>query len=124
MGYGMALAVLFSLTYWLAGEQLIALFTDEDNVKALAKSFIPYLVALPLIGTACYIWDGVFVGLTATRAMRNLMLIALVGYLASYYLLLPHFGELTALWIALLVFLGLRGLLQTGAYLKDGLSLR
>lgn len=124
MGYGMGLAVLFSLGYWLAGEQLIALFTDEVEVRQLAQNYIPYLVALPIIGTACYIWDGVFVGLTATRAMRNLMLIALIGYLTSYYLLLPHLGELSALWIALLVFLGLRGLLQTGAYLKEGISLR
>ena len=124
MGYGMGLAILFSLGYWMVGESLISLFTDEAEVQKLAKTFIPYLVALPIIGTACYIWDGVFVGLTATRAMRNLMLIALVGYLISYYLLLPHLGELTALWISLLVFLGLRGVLQTGAYLKDGLSLR
>ena len=124
MGYGMVLALLFSVSYWLAGEQLIALFTDELDVQQLATDYMPYIVLLPIIGTACYIWDGVFVGLTATRAMRNLMLIALIGYLASYYLIVPIAGELTALWISLLIFLGLRGILQTGAYLKDGLSLR
>lgn len=123
MGYGMVLAVLFSVGYWLAGEQLIALFTDEQDVQQLAESYLPYLIAMPIIGTACYIWDGVFVGLTATRSMRDLMLIALVGYLACYYLLLPYTGQLTALWISLLFFLGLRGVLQTVAYLRKGLSL-
>lgn len=124
MGYGMGLAVLFSVGYWLAGDQLIALFTSELDVQQLAAQYMPYIVVLPLIGTACYIWDGVYIGLTATRSMRNLMLIALVGYLASYYLILPLTGQLTALWLALLIFLGLRGVLQTGAYLKEGLSLR
>lgn len=124
MGYGMVLAVLFSIGYWLAGEQLIGLFTDEIDVRQLATDYMPYMILLPIIGTACYIWDGVFIGLTATRAMRNLMLLALLGYLGSYYLILPYTEQLTALWISLLVFLGLRGALQTGAYLKEGLSLR
>jgi len=123
MSYGIALSILFSLGYWLAGEQLIALFTDEVDVQELAMTYLPYIILLPIIGTACYIWDGVFVGLTATRSMRNLMLIALVGYLASYYLLILYAEPLSALWISLLIFLGLRGLLQTGAYLRSGLDL-
>jgi len=122
MAYGLLLAVLFSLVYWWGGDQLISLFTSEIAVQQLAADYMPYIILLPLIGTACYIWDGVFIGLTATRSMRNLMLIALIGYLASYYLLLPRFGALSALWISLLVFLGLRGLLQTVAYLRNGLK--
>ena len=123
MAYGMALAVLFSMGYWLAGDQLIAVFTSEFEVQELAKEYMLYIILLPLIGTACYIWDGVFIGLTATRTMRNLMWIALVGYLASYYLLLSNIGQLSALWISLLIFLGLRGLLQSGAYMIKGLAL-
>lgn len=110
--WGFGLAVAFALLYALAGEWLIALFTDDAPVAARAAALMPWLVALPLVGAACYIWDGVFVGLTATRAMRNTMLLALVGYVAAYYGLRGWLGEVTGLWAALLVFLGGRGLLQ------------
>ena len=123
-GYGGACAVAFALVYALFGEQLVSLFTDDASVQAFAKTLWPYLIALPLVGTACYIWDGVFVGLTATKAMRDTMFLSLVAYLSTYYALRVPLGEVVAIWTALLVLLGSRGLLQTLWYHKRGLALR
>ena len=114
MVWGGGLAAGFALLYGLAGAELIAVFTDVPAVRARALALMPYLVALPLVGAACYIWDGVMVGLTATRAMRNTMFGALVLYLGGYFLLRGPLGEVAGLWAALLVFLGGRGVLQTG----------
>lgn len=124
MVYGAGLAGLFALAYALAGEALIALFTDDVEVARLASRLSPYLVALPLVGTACYIWDGVLVGLTATRSMRDTMFLSLLLYVGSYLLLRPSLDTLPALWASLLVFLAVRGLLQTVWFARKGLSLR
>ena len=112
MRWGGGLAAGFALLYGLAGEALVGLFTEDAAVAAASVALLPWLVALPLVGAACYIWDGVFVGLTATRAMRDTMLLALTGYVGAYFLLRGLLGEVTGLWAALLVFLGGRGLLQ------------
>ena len=114
MVWGGGLAAGFALLYGSAGEELIAVFTDVPAVRARALELMPYLVALPLVGAACYIWDGVMVGLTATRAMRDTMFGALLLYVAGYYALREPLGEVAGLWAALLVFLGSRGALQTG----------
>ena len=118
MLWGGGVAAGFAVLYAVGGEALIALFTDEAAVRAGAAELMPYLVALPLVGAACYIWDGVFVGLTATRAMRDTMLLALLGYLLAYFVLRGVLGEVEGLWAAMLVFLGGRGLLQTWWWLR------
>ena len=112
MAWGGGLAAAFALAYALGGGALVGVFTDDAAVAAAARELLPFLVALPLVGAACYIWDGVFVGLTATRPMRDTMLLALLGYLGAYYALRAPLGEVPALWTALLAFLGGRGLLQ------------
>ena len=67
-------------------------------------------ILAPFLGTICFQFDGIFTGAMATRDMRNMMILALLGYLASVAVLVPLFGN-HGLWIALNVFLALRGLL-------------
>ena len=122
-GWGAALAVLFSVGYAGFGESLIHVFTSDQQVIAASLALMPYVIALPIIGTACYIWDGVFVGLTATRAMRDTMLLSLALFLASYFLLSQSVEAAVALWLALLVFLGARGVLQSIWYWNRGAAL-
>ena len=112
MRWGAGLAAGFALLYAVAGEALVGVFTEDAAVAAGAVALMPWLVALPLVGAACYIWDGAFVGLTATRAMRDTMLLSLGLYVGAYFLLRGPLGEVAGLWAALLVFLGGRGLLQ------------
>lgn len=123
--WGMALAGLFSLVYGLAGTSLVALFSQQEEVRTATLPYLPWLVALPIIGTPCYIWDGIFVGLTAVKAMRNSMMIALLTFVVVYWSLragsaldLSH-----ALWLSIMTFLAARGLVQGWWYRQRGLDL-
>ncbi|MGH1338100.1 MAG: MATE family efflux transporter [Aureispira sp.] len=123
--WGMVLAVVFSLIYGLAGNALVALFTQQETVRAATLPYLPWLIALPLIGTPCYIWDGIFVGLTAVKTMRNSMIVALLAFIVVYWSLRPASSlDLShTLWLAILVFLAVRGLVQGYWYRQKGLDL-
>lgn len=109
--WGMALAALYALLYGWAGEPLLRIFTDQEEIITAALPYLPWMVAFPLLGTPCYIWDGVYVGLTASRAMRNTMLIAFAAYLLIYY----TYGagnDNHGLWLSLTAFMVFRGMVQ------------
>ena len=109
--WGMALAVLYALLYGLAGTGLLRIFTDKQDIITAALPYLPWMIIFPLLGTPCYIWDGVYVGITASRAMRNTMIIAFAAYLALYY----GYGNQLAnhgLWLSLTLFMVFRGLVQ------------
>lgn len=121
--WGMILAAGFSLLYGLAGIPMLWLFTNEAEVIAAAREFIIWMAIFPILSTPCYIWDGVFIGLTASRAMRNCMLIAIAIFLGLYY----SYGQFQGnhgLWLTLLAFMVARGLIQQAAYSWKGLALR
>lgn len=109
--WGMVLAVGFSLIYLIFGNELLYIFTDKENVIEASLPFLFWMIVFPLISTPCYIWDGVYIGLTASKAMRDTMLISLVVYILVYLLLKDGYGN-HGLWAALLIFMGARGLIQ------------
>ena len=76
------------------------------------------MILFPIISAPCYIWDGIYIGLTASRAMRQTMLIAVLIYILSYFLLRNDFGN-HGLWAALLVFMAIRGMIQWVWYRKN-----
>ncbi len=115
--WGMGLAILFSLVYALFGEQFLYIFTDKSEVIAASIPYLFWMILLPILATPCYIWDGVYIGLTASKAMRNSMLLALGLYLMVHYSIISLWGN-HSLWGALLFFLFLRGLIQWLLYLK------
>jgi len=128
MYWGMGLAACFSLVYGIFGIHLVHLFTDQVAIVEAASPYLWWMVLLPIIGTPCYIWDGIFVGLTAVKAMRNSMLVALVAYLICY-LILSHFYADPAflsnvLWLSLITFLAVRGLIQWWLFKQMGLDLK
>lgn len=104
----LAVALLFSSVYLLCGTWLIDMLTSLPALRAQARVFLPWLWLLPLVGMGCYLLDGLFIGATRGREMRNSMLIAGGGYLLTVWLALPLWGN-HGLWLALLVFLLLRG---------------
>ena len=111
--YGMALATAFALLYHFGGDALIALFTSDPNVRQAAQPYLVWMALLPFFGAPSYIWDGVFIGLTAARAMRNSMAAAFACFLLTLYLS-PQLSTDPnhSLWAAMLIFLGMRGLIQ------------
>ena len=108
--WGMGLAAVYALIYGVGGTHLLSLFAPPDSAAetlAVAVHYLPVLLLFCLLATPCYLFDGIFVGLTAARAMRQTMLLAFAGYLIAYYLVGQHFGN-WGLWGSLLVFMVLR----------------
>jgi MATE family multidrug resistance protein len=106
--WGYAIAGAASLGLWLAGPTLIEIMTTNPSVRETALHYLPYAALTPLVGTLAFQMDGVFIGATWSSDMRNMMLLSLAVYLAAWWLLTPVFG-VAGLWIALLIFLGIRG---------------
>ncbi len=102
--WGMGFGVLTGLAIWFAGDWFIALMTTQIDVANFAKTFRPWAAILPVLGAACFLYDGIFVGALATREMRNMMLISTALYLATWAVLEPAFGN-HGLWAALCVFM-------------------
>ena len=112
--WGMVLALGYALLYGLFGRPILELFAPENGAPetlAAAATYLPLIVAFCLLATPCYLYDGIFIGLTATRAMRQTMLLSLACYFAVYLLVGRHYGN-WGLWGSLLLFMVARGLLQ------------
>lgn len=94
--------------YALLGSPLIGLLTDIDAVRLAAHDLLPWMIASPLVSVWAFTFDGVYIGGTWSRTMRNSMVVSATLYVAATYALLPygHHG----LWAAFLGFLALRGL--------------
>jgi MATE family multidrug resistance protein len=106
--------VAVSLVLMVNGPWLIDVMTSSDEVRRAAREFMLLAAIAPACGVLAYCFDGIYIGASWARDMRNLMLIAFATYLAAWYLLMP-FGN-RGLWTALLVFLLARGLLQALRY--------
>jgi MATE family multidrug resistance protein len=109
LGWGMALGAVTSLALLLAGPWIIDVMTTSAPVRAAAREFLPWAAATPLVGAAAFELDGVYIGATWTAEMRNWMLASVAAAGAVWWLAMPALGN-HGLWLALLVFLGARGL--------------
>ncbi len=99
------------LIFLLFGGQLLRLFTDQKPLIAQAKPYLIWIIVAPVINVAAYIWDGIFLGATASKALRNSVVLSTALYLTTVYLLMP-FGN-HGLWCALTVLLVARGVSLT-----------
>lgn len=110
--WGGGMALLFTLAYMSGGNAFLALLTDEAEVISAASSYFGWALAIPAVGMAAFIWDGVFIGATATRGMLYSMTVATACFFLLYYTLYSTWGN-HALWSAFLIYLLIRGLMQT-----------
>lgn len=102
----------FSALFLCAGRLFIALQSDIAEVRAVAYAYLPYLAALPPLAVVSYLLDGLFIGATRAREMRDAMLLAVALALPVGWALqgLGNHG----LWLAFLTFMGVRGLVLAG----------
>ena len=111
--WGFFIALPFMVLYALFPDWFIRLVSDQPSIIPMAQPYHIYLAAIPLITFAAFLWDGVYIGATAARAIRNTMLISAIGvFLPATLLLMPRFGN-HGLWIAFLLFMVARGLSMT-----------
>lgn len=108
--WSLGLAIASVGFFLMFGNAIIGVITTAGDVRSVAETYLIYAALTALTGALAFHMDGVFIGATWSSDMRNMMLLALAGYLASVAVLVPLLGN-HGLWIALNVFLGLRGLL-------------
>lgn len=93
-------------------DEILHILTDKDSVIEGSKLFSHWVLLIPVCSFAAFLWDGIFIGCTASRQMRNSMFVAVASFFTVYYML-NHFGLSVALWVAFLIYLGMRGVVQT-----------
>lgn len=107
-GWSLIVSLGFAALFLVAGHLFIDLQTDIDSVRVAAYPFLPYLAVLPLIAVWSYLLDGLFIGATRAREMRNAMLLS-VALSLPLALAMSGLGN-HGLWLAFLVFMGLRAI--------------
>lgn len=117
-----AVTTVFTLTYVLGGTTVVGLLTDDPLVRQTAGNYIFWAWMVPMAGAAAFIWDGVFVGLTAARGMLVASVVAallfFVIFTTAQYVVPPSLLN-HALWLAQVVNLAARGLVQTCWYRRQ-----
>lgn len=120
--WAISVAIGFSISYLFFGQYIVNMLTSIPKVAETANNYLPWLVITPLIAVWTYVFDGLFIGTTRSTEMRNSMLFAtLCCFFPAWYFLQPLANH--GLWLALLIFLAARGLIQT-AYLAKILQLK
>lgn len=122
--WGWILAAFFTLVYLVLGNTLIKMLTDIPQVIATSMEYKFWVLLIPIVSMASFIWDGVFIGITAARQMRNSMLIAVFVVFFPVWFLFNSQWHNHALWLAFIMFLLARGVTQTFMFqsIKKGLN--
>ena len=113
--WGGLMTVAFTAVYAIGGTPFLRLLTTDESVILASAEYFPWAVAIPAAGVLAFIWDGVFVGITATRAMLLSLVVAAAAFFATYLALAGLMGN-HALWLAMIVYLFMRGMAETVAY--------
>ncbi|MEH6718537.1 MAG: MATE family efflux transporter [Aurantimonas endophytica] len=108
IGWGLGLSLLLSALFFLAGDALVAFLTTDVAVRQSAGTYLAWAALTPLAGALAFIMDGVFIGATWSRTMRDMMLVSVAIFALAAYGFTGLYGN-HGLWLAMLLFLGLRG---------------
>lgn len=118
MGWGLALTLVFTGLYALWGSDFLRVFSDKKEIIEATRPYLFWVLIIPVCGFSAFLFDGIFVGATASRTMRNSMFIATAAFFLIYYALTPllqaetDFQRNNMLWTAFMVYLGARGIGQ------------
>ena len=122
--WALGTAVVCIVVYVGWWQQIIAMFVGEESqladILAVAKEYIGWVIAIPMAAALPFLMDGIMVGATLTRILRNSMLVSTVAYFAIYYGLHPLIGN-NALWLAFTAYMALRGVAQY--FMSDRLNM-
>ncbi len=113
--WGVVCAVAFTLLYIIGGQPFLRLLTDEVYVVGASQTYIGWAWLVPVCSLAAFIWDGVFVGITAARQMLTSSFLAAVIFFAVYAVAVGPMGN-HGLWLAFICYMLTRGIVQTLQY--------
>ena len=112
------IGIVSTFGYWVGGEWLFTFLASDPVVIEESAKYIPWLLVMPLVSCVAFTWDGIYIGATATRAIRNSMLCAVAGFFASYWLLGGMWG-VQSLWVGYMVHLVVRSVYLTATARKE-----
>ncbi|MCH8099210.1 MAG: MATE family efflux transporter [Proteobacteria bacterium] len=116
--WSLIFAVGFAAFYALFGTLIIGVLTDLEDVREAAIRYLPWMIASPIVSVWCFLYDGVYVGATRAKGMRNVMVFStIVIFLPAWYLLQPLGND--GLWLAFLLFMASRGIGMHLGYRKQ-----
>jgi len=101
--------LIISIVYFFINKYVIELMSDIETIRNLSSSYTVWLVIMPLISSFCYQFDGIFIGASQTKELRNAMIFSVFSYLALSLLLTEIMGN-SGIWISLCLFMILRAL--------------
>ena len=110
--WGALVTVAFTLLYILLGESFLSVLTDDRKVIFVAHDYLYWIALVPVAGVAAFVWDGVFIGCTKTKGMLQSMFLSAATFFAIYYALRSFLGN-HALWLAFILYMSVRGIVQT-----------
>lgn len=114
-GWGLGIGVALALGFWVFGGAVIDLMTTAPEVRAEARLFLSFMVFAPLLGGPSWMLDGIFIGATRSRDMRNMMALSFVVYVLAVWALVGPFGN-HGLWMAFLISFVARGVTLAWRY--------
>ncbi len=106
--WGATICVVLAASFALFGTKVIDMMSTAPEVREAARIYLPYMVAAPIVGVGAWMLDGIFIGATRTKDMRNMMIVSAVVYFAAVIPLMAVFQN-HGLWLGLLISFVVRG---------------
>ena len=110
--WGFIVSAVSALLYVLFPNQILEVLTNNQEVIDATKSFTFWTILIPITGFAAFLWDGIFIGATASKEMRNAMVLSAITFFVCYYSTKTYLGN-NALWFSFIIYLAVRGIIQT-----------
>jgi multidrug resistance protein, MATE family len=111
--WGMMISIPFSLAYFTGGTSILTLLTNNPEIINLSRTYLFWLGIVPLISFPAFLWDGIYIGATASAGMRNTMLVSTLIFFFPVYYLSQGMIHNHALWLALIMSMISRGISMT-----------
>lgn len=109
--WGIALVIAFTAIYVIGENQILSMLSSDTAVIGQAQDAYHWLLLVPICGIMTFVWDGIFIGATATRHLLLSMFVGSAAFFGAYFILFPLYGN-DGLWISFLLYLLGRGLTQ------------
>ena len=110
---GQQWSLLFTAFYFFAGNYILQLISKDTATILLANQFLGWVVLIPIVSFAAFLWDGIYIGATASKAMRNSMIIVVfLIYFPAILIFYPILGN-HAIWLGMILFMLGRSLFLT-----------
>ena len=110
--WGLMVSLAAVVIYMFFPDPILRIMTNDLDIIAYTKEFMFWTVLIPIVGFAAFLWDGIFIGATASTEMRNAMILSSVVFFACYFIMTPLW-ENNGLWLAFILYLLVRGVTQT-----------